>query len=40
MSRKMKFNKRLDKDKKKMPIKNKNDKKMPIRGGLIVRKKI
>jgi len=36
---KMRFSKRLDNNKKRMHIKNNNKKKMPVRGGLIVRKK-
>jgi len=39
MTKPPKFGKRLDNSKKKMPIKRKHKEKMPIRGGLIVRKR-
>jgi len=39
MTKKMRFSKRLDAQKKQIPSKTKHKNKMPIRGGLIVRRK-
>jgi len=38
MTRKMRFNKRLDKDKRRMELHRKQKQKMRMRGGLIVRR--